>query len=130
MLSKEELDLKTYNEELLRLNEEAESYYINQVRKEGYEPDFFGVVKPFADRVKETSGNWKPLAEAFVLKTKPKHLYPIQITHTFDNLEVVAIKSFYPKTGLKKQIETFKSVAFVLNQLNQLLDEEQDTTHH
>ncbi|MDV2683517.1 YppE family protein [Alkalihalophilus lindianensis] len=116
-MNKDERKLEELTEELLHLNSEAESYYLNQVRKEGYEPDFFGVVKPFADRVKIVSDEWKPLAEQFVLNVKPSHLYPIQIGHTHDNLEVVAIKSFYPKTGLKKQIETFKSVAFVLHQL-------------
>ncbi|WP_100372750.1 YppE family protein [Bacillus sp. FJAT-45037] len=122
----EQNHLRTLTNELLQLNEHAEDYYLNQVRKEGYEPDFFGVVKPFADQVKESSDKWKPLAEEFVLKVKPRHLYPIQIGHTHDNLEVVAIKSFYPKTGLKKQVETFKSVRFVLEQLIKGLNEEEE----
>jgi hypothetical protein len=45
------------------------------------------------------------------------YLHPNQLQQTEENLEIVAIKSFYKETSQKRQMETFKSVEYVLNQL-------------
>lgn len=118
-------DLRNRTNELKRLNKEAETFYTNIARKEGYEPDFFGTVKPFADEVKDIRDKWLPLAMAFVQQEKPLHLHPSQLQQTEENLEIVAIKSFYPKTSLKRQMETFKSVDYVLDQILQAIESEQ-----
>ncbi|NEU31200.1 YppE family protein [bacterium LRH843] len=117
-------ELIKWTNELIRLNNEAKQFYTQVARAEGYEPDFFGMVKPFADEVKEVRDKWLPLAMTFVRQTKPLHLHPIQITQTEDNLETVAIKSFYGKTSLKIQMETFKSVDYVLKQVLQNVAEQ------
>ncbi|TWI58916.1 YppE family protein [Halalkalibacter nanhaiisediminis] len=118
-------DLRNWTNELKRLNKEAETFYTKIARKEGYEPDFFGKVKPFADEVKDIRDKWLPLAMAFVQQAKPLHLHPSQLQQTEENLEIVAIKSFYPKTSLKRQMETFKSVDYVLDQILQAIESEQ-----
>ncbi|WP_100407257.1 YppE family protein [Bacillus solitudinis] len=109
--------LKVLTEQLLDLNQEAEHYYINFVKKEGYEVDFYGRVKPFVDKVTHIKTEWLPLAIRFVQENRPLHLHPIQLNQTEENLEIVAIKSFYADTGLKRQHETFKSVEYVLQQV-------------
>ena len=110
--------LQQYTSDLLALNKEAEDYYLDVVRRhDSYEPDFFGKVKPFADRVAAVREQWLPAATAFVQKERPLHLHPSQLQQTAENLEIVAIKSFYKQTSLKRQMETFKSVEYVLNQL-------------
>lgn len=110
--------LQQYTSDLLALNKEAEEYYLDIVRRyDSYEPDFFGKVKPFADRVAVLREQWLPEATAFVQKERPLHLHPSQLQQTAENLEIVAIKSFYKETSLKRQMETFKSVEYVLNQL-------------
>ena len=106
---------------MLELNQFAEDIYINKTRQEGYEVDFFGMVKPFADEVKDISEHWLPLATELLEVTQPKDLYKNQLSQTVDNFEVVAIKSFYPETGLKKQIETFKACTYVLEQVKEVL---------
>ncbi|TSB46960.1 YppE family protein [Alkalicoccobacillus porphyridii] len=116
--------LRAHTTRLLELNQYAENIYLNETRTDGYEVDFFGMVKPFADEIKERSEEWLPLANELVEAKLPKDLHLNQLTQTVDNLEVVAIKSFYPETGLKKQIETFKAVAYVLKQVSDVLDED------
>ncbi|WP_245308164.1 YppE family protein [Halalkalibacter urbisdiaboli] len=117
MIEQERTRLSQLTKELLKMNEEAERYYIEVVKQEGYEVDFYGKVKPFADKMKQLTDEWLPLAEQFVKTEKPLNLHPIQLTQTVENIEIVAIKSFFADTGKKRQIETFKSVAFVLHQV-------------
>ncbi|MCL7745961.1 YppE family protein [Halalkalibacter alkaliphilus] len=110
--------LTTLTEELRRLNKEAEKMYVETVRAdENYEPDFYGVVKPFAENVDRVRSEWLPLAKNFVQNEKPMHLHPSQLQQTEENLEIVAIKTFYKETGRKRQMETYKSVEYVLKQL-------------
>ncbi|MFC0470238.1 YppE family protein [Halalkalibacter kiskunsagensis] len=108
--------------ELSSLNKEAERFYVEARKEEGYEPDFFGVVKPFAKKVDRIRTEWLPLAQKFVQQEKPMHLHPSQLQQTEENLEIVAIKSFYKETSRKRQMETFKSVEYVLNQLIGAID--------
>ncbi|MCM2674382.1 YppE family protein [Alkalicoccobacillus plakortidis] len=109
---------------LLEMNQYAEDIYLNHTRTEGYEVDFFGLVKPFAEEAKVVSEEWLPLAEELVKEHNPKDLHANQLVQTVDNFEVVAIKSFYPKTSRKTQIETFKAVDYVLRQVEDLLKTE------
>ncbi|WP_062746717.1 YppE family protein [Shouchella tritolerans] len=110
--------LKSLTEELLALTEEAEQYYIEVVKQDPtYEVDFHNRVKPFADKVQPKAAAWLPIAKAFLLKTDPRDLHVSQLEQTVENLDVVAIKSFYPSSGMKRQRETFKSVRYVLSSL-------------
>ncbi|GAE25026.1 hypothetical protein JCM9140_995 [Halalkalibacter wakoensis JCM 9140] len=116
------LRLVHLTEELRRLNKEAETIYIEQVKEDDqYEADFFNVVKPFAEKVDKVRAEWLPLALLFVQEEKPLYLHPSQLQQTEENLEIVAIKSFYKATGKKRQMETFKSVEYVLQQLYRAL---------
>ncbi|WP_017727978.1 YppE family protein [Halalkalibacterium ligniniphilum] len=114
----EQKRLLQLTEELLRYNREAHDYYLHTVREEeGYEPDFFGKVKPFADAVKVRADEWKPLTLAFIRAYKPNYLYPLQVENTYENLEIVSVQAFYPKTGKKRFLEMIKSIDYILNQL-------------
>lgn len=110
--------LKQITEELLQLTKEAESFYIDTVKKEStYEVDFYGRVKPFADKVQPLAQEWFPLAKTYLVQNPIKNLHVPQLDQTVENLDVVAIKSFYPSSGMKRQRETFKSVEYVLSNL-------------
>ncbi|GAE29068.1 YppE family protein [Halalkalibacter hemicellulosilyticus] len=124
MLEQNKLEqLERLTKELCIRNDEARNDFIQVVKREGYEVDFYGKVKPFADQVKDIRDNWLPLAVAFVQEAKPLHLHPSQLNQTEENLEIVAIKSFYSNTSRKRQMETFKSVDFVLSQLLSAIDQ-------
>lgn len=115
--------LKSLTEELLALTAEAEQYYIEVVKQDpAYEVDFHNRVKPFADKVQPLAAAWLPSAKAFLVKTNPRDLHVSQLEQTVENLDVVAIKSFYPSSGMKRQRETFKSVRYVLNNLLDEMD--------
>lgn len=115
--------LKKWTMHLLELNNEAKSFYIEHARKEGYVPDFYGKVKPFADRVKEAYDNWRPLALQFIQTEKPLYLHPVQVEQIEENLEAVAIKSFFSNTSFNVQMQTYESVTFTLNQVLRALEQ-------
>ncbi|KGA99095.1 hypothetical protein AJ85_11490 [Alkalihalobacillus alcalophilus ATCC 27647 = CGMCC 1.3604] len=114
--------LRDVNKALRDKNEFAHDFFVHKARQEGYEPDFFGKVKPFTDEVTELTALWERLVESFVREYKPNQLYANQITQTVDNFETVAIKSFYGNTSLKRQLETFKSIKYVLSQVDEALN--------
>ncbi|KHF40292.1 YppE family protein [Halalkalibacter okhensis] len=114
--------LMTLTDELRHLNKEAEKMYVDIVKvDENYKPDFYGAVKPFAEKIDQIRSEWLPLAKQFVQQEKPLHLHPSQLQQTEENLEIVAIKTFYKGTGRKRQMETYKSVEYVLQQLSEAL---------
>ncbi|WZY01477.1 YppE family protein [Bacillus sp. FSL W7-1360] len=117
--------LKEVTTTLLTLTKEAESYYIEVVKQDpNYEVDFWGRVKPFADQVQPLAQRWLPLASALLLQAKPRDLHIQQLEQTVENLDVVAIKSFYPSSGMKRQRETFKAVRYVLEEILTMLADE------
>ncbi len=71
MDEKEQLRLFELTKRLLDLNIEAQHFYVDHARKEGYKPDFYRVVRPFANEVKAVSEEWLPLAQQFVQQRKP-----------------------------------------------------------
>ncbi|RQW20433.1 DUF1798 family protein [Bacillus sp. C1-1] len=108
--------LKQTTETLRALTKEAETFYINVVKKDPtYEVDFYGKVKPFADQVQPLAQEWASLVKPFLMQHYTKLVHVSQVEQTVENLDVVAIKSFYPSSGMRRQRETFKSVSFVLD---------------
>ncbi|HEY4553600.1 MAG TPA: YppE family protein [Bacillaceae bacterium] len=81
----------------------------------GQQEDFFSVVKPFADQVKELAEKWEPAAVQWCIENKPKHVHPIQIRNTAENLQMVSVKAFFPDTSKKKFNSHIQSIDFILN---------------
>ncbi|MFB4211403.1 DUF1798 family protein [Shouchella sp. JSM 1781072] len=107
--------LKQLTTALLSLTKEAEAFYIDVVKQDkAYEVDFYGKVKPFADRVQPLAQEWASEVKPFLMQHYTKLVHISQVEQTVENLDVVAIKSFYPSSGMRRQRETFKSVRFVL----------------
>ncbi|TES57780.1 DUF1798 family protein [Halalkalibacterium halodurans] len=120
-MNREDLEqLEKLTSQLRKQNNEAYHHYIHTVRgDESYEPDFYGQVKPFADSVKEKSDEWKPLALRYVKQYEPDYVYPLQVENTVENLEIISVQSFFPKTGKKRFVEMIKSIDFILEQLEE-----------
>lgn len=113
--------LRELTAELKNKNRFAHDQYINRTRLPDYETDFYGEVKPFADRVQQLIDQWRPLAESWVKNRRPKYVYPIQIKDTYDNLAIVCVTAFQADTRRRRFFETVKSVDYVLdNILDQL----------
>ncbi|WP_078391121.1 DUF1798 family protein [Shouchella patagoniensis] len=110
--------LRRMTNQLLDLTIDAETFYVETVKKKpDYEVDFYGKVKPFADQVQPLAQEWYPLAKAFLINHPTRGLHVNQLAEAVENLDVVAIKSFYASSGMKRQRETFKSVRYVLSNL-------------
>nr|WP_249317057.1 YppE family protein [Bacillus sp. FJAT-50079] len=108
--------------QLYEYNQQA-SQHFQQGRETGVEGDFYKEVKPFADAVKECVVRWEPEAVKWLLKNKPKHIYPLQIKNTAENIQMVSVRAFFPSTSLKKMKDHIQSIEFVLKRM---LDELED----
>lgn len=111
---------------LRQMNEEAFDQYVNRTKQEGYETDFYGEVKPFADRVKVTADEWKAGAVEWVMRMKPKYIHPIQIEQAHENINLVSIQAFFTDTKAKRFKEMSQSIEYVLSALQDSLQEMKD----
>lgn len=117
--------LITLTKKLIELTEEARLQYVNRTHLDEYSVDFYGEVKPFADRTLHYLKEWEPLARQWVTENKPKYLYPIQIKNTFENLEMVSVVAWQKDTGPKKFNERVQSIEYVLEKIIEQTDEEE-----
>ena len=110
-------------QKLLALTEELlqKTYHIKstfeEVKKANQERDFYQEVKPFADDVKGKLDQWEPLAIEWLKNNPVKYLHPQQITHTAENLDMISIQCFFPKTSLTRFRHYAESVEYVLKNL-------------
>lgn len=120
-MNENERRLNRLTRALLSINKEAGNQFSERTMADGYEIDFYGEVKPFADRTKRIADEWKPLAARWVRSRQPKYIYPIQIKDTYDNLMIVSVTAFQKDTRRRRFIETVKAIDYVLeNMLDRL----------
>ena len=110
---------------LLSYNADASNYF-TQCRESGTQGDFYKDVKPFADKVKQCSDEWKQAALEWVKDTRPKHIHPIQIMNTAENLQMVSIRAFFPDSSLKRFQSHIQSNDYVLNRILEELKQKQN----
>lgn len=108
--------LKELTMKLYKYNQEAYEIFM-KCRESGIDGDFFKEVKPFADKVKDCVDVWEPLATRWILTAKPKNLYPLQIRNTAENIQMVSIRAYFPKTSLKRFNSHIQSIDFVLSRV-------------
>lgn len=94
-----------------------------RVRESGEKEDFYQVVRPYANKVKEINEEWKEIASSWVQKDKPLYLHPSQIVSASNHLEVISIQAFFPDTSKKRFLDAAKSIQFILQTvLNELIE--------
>ncbi|MCF6137535.1 YppE family protein [Pseudalkalibacillus berkeleyi] len=111
--------LKTLTKELRDLNNQAYVQFTEDTLREDYEVDFYGQVKPFADKVQTLADEWKPLATKWALAEKPKYVYPIQIKDTHENMTIAAVQAFQKDTKEKRFIAMTKSIEYILESIEE-----------
>ncbi len=114
--------LKELTVRLRSLNDQAYEQYIEKTTRDGYEVDFYGEVKPFADVVQELADEWKPLATNWAIEEKPKYVYPIQIKDTHENMTIVAVQAFQKDTREKRFIAMTKSIEYILKSIDEQIE--------
>ena len=116
--------------ELNQLNEltekliKASDYLLqtfNKVKESGKQEDFYDLVRPYANEIKQLNDRWKLLAKDWIQKNKPLYLNAIQIDSASDHLEVISIQAFFPQTSKKRFLDSHKSVIYILHALQEEL---------
>ncbi|GGH78822.1 hypothetical protein JOD43_001591 [Pullulanibacillus pueri] len=110
------------NRQLTAFNQQAKDQFVLRTRSEGYEMDFYGEVKPFADEVLKVVDEWKDLVSDWMTSEQPKYIYLKQIEDTYDNLTIVSVTSFQKDTRRKRFLNTISSIGYVLETIEQQLN--------
>lgn len=106
--------LKELTELLRTYNDQAYDQFVTYSKSKDYEVDFYGQVKPFADNVKQTIDEWKPLVLEWINAERPKYVYHVQINDTYDNIEITSVTAWQKDTRRRRFINTIKSIDYVL----------------
>lgn len=121
MRSLDQVRLMELTTRLYEYNQKANESFL-KCRDSGQEGDFFQEVKPFADKVKECADEWELAAVNWVLTEKPKNLHPMQVRNTAENIQMVSIRAFFPKTSLKRFNSHIQSIDFILQRMMEELE--------
>jgi len=117
----EDGQLQALNRQLISYTHELYDLY-QEVKATGVEKDFFSEVKPFCDTLQDAIDSWLPAAKAWVEARRPAHLFPSQLEHTAENLQMVAVRAFYPSSSRKMMLDHFQSVKYILQCLQEALE--------
>lgn len=119
------------NEELLEMTNTLLQYRMfilerfELAKSTGEQGDFYEEVKPFADKVKLMTDEWRENALSWLTMNPQRHLHTRQIDSTAENLEMVSISGFFPKTSKKKFLDHVQSIEFVLRSLIKAIEDQQ-----
>jgi hypothetical protein len=106
--------IKLYDDTLLLLqyNEKLTDVY-KDVKNTNKAADFYDVVKPTADEIKDILDRWKLLVLDWVKYEKPKYLHPNQIESTYENVIAISVQAFFPDTREKRFMELIRSTRYI-----------------
>ncbi|WLD91783.1 YppE family protein [Alkalihalobacillus sp. AL-G] len=113
--------LNEMTKQLRVYTKQAEQQFEQRTMSDGYEVDFFGSAKPFADKVQSLVDEWKPLASEWAIRERPKYVYPIQIKDTSENLTIIAVQAFQKDTKAKRFLAMTKSIDYILESMEKQL---------
>ncbi|OLS40275.1 DUF1798 family protein [Bacillus sp. MRMR6] len=91
-------------------------------REKGNEADFYTVIKPFANEVKEVCDHWSISMKTWLKNNPKKHLHTKQIDTTTEHIEQLSIQAFFPKTSRSIFLNTQRTVDFFLREVLKELD--------
>lgn len=94
------------------------------MREQEREPDFFGEVKPYADRVHQLIAEWQEQSKSWIRQERPKHVHEPQIDNAADMMTQFVVQSFYPKTGKKRFYDSVQSAEYLLKTILAAIREE------
>lgn len=108
------------SEEIIQLTEKLLAYnglfmkYFQEGRETGTKYDFHGVIKPFANEVKEINDLWKRAMKKWLSETNHKHLHLKQIDTTSEHIEQLSIQAFFPETSKTRFLNFNRTVEYFL----------------
>ncbi|WP_273126014.1 DUF1798 family protein [Bacillus weihaiensis] len=112
------MELITSSKELLTLLEECmERFNKHEVKPEKTEEYFFNQVKPSFERATTSIQIWKPLANDWIIKNKPKYIHVTQLDSTIEHIEQVVLQSFYRDINRQRFYNLHHSVEYVVESI-------------
>ncbi len=91
-------------------------------RLTGVDGDFYLEVKPYVDPFHSLLSNWKEETIKWLKLHPQKHIHIQQIEHTSENLELISVQAFFPKTSYKRFHDYAQSSIFVVEKLRTTLE--------
>jgi hypothetical protein len=114
-------EVKILTNKLLHTIEELIEIY-EAKRQTGVDGDFYLEVKPYVDPFHSLLDEWKEATVKWLKLNPQKHIHILQIKHTCENLELIAVQAFFPKTSYKRFHDYAQSSLFVVEKLKNTLD--------
>jgi len=112
--------LKKLTNQLIKASEYLLETF-QRVKETGNEEDFYTIVRPFANGMKEMNDSWNVLAKEWIKKNQPDYLNARQIDSASDHIEIISIQAFFPQTSKKRFLDSYKSVLFILQTMQKEL---------
>lgn len=117
-------DIYRLTEKLLVYNGLCLNYY-QQGRERQEKKDFYAVIKPFADEVKEVNEEWKDMMKKWLSSSSPGHIHLKQIDSISDHIEKLSIQAFFPETSKSRFINTHRTVDYFLQEVLNTLEKQE-----
>lgn len=106
---------------LLIINESKTRFEKITQKPEKTESLFYERVKPAFEEGIEQATIWKPLAQTWLLKEKPKYIHHSQIDTTLEHIEQLVLQSFYKDVNNQRFYNMYSSAEYILKSiLNEL----------
>ncbi len=106
----------------------AHDQFVHRSRTSDYQVDFYGEVKPFADRVTQILEEWEPLVMEWLKSDKPNYVFVPQIVDAVENLTIVSVTAFQKDTRRKRFLNTISAIDYCLDTILQQISIPESTT--
>jgi gas vesicle protein len=106
---------------LQRYNQELQDIY-EKVSELGESADFFTIVKPYADKVKDVLDRWKESVLTWIQVEKPKYFHRQQVDNIIENISTVTVQAFFPDTKAKRFKHLIKSNQYTLDSIRKHIE--------
>ncbi|PIC75405.1 YppE family protein [Sporosarcina sp. P17b] len=113
---------------LLTICDECEQRFY-RMRETDHEPDFFGEVKPYADRSHKAIADWADEMKVWIKKEKPLYVHEVQIDSLKDSMTQFVVQSFYKATGKKRFILSIRAARYTLQTVLDAMNADKGVDH-
>jgi hypothetical protein len=122
------LKLVTFSQQILNSLEECRNRFEQLNGKPEKTEDYFYMkVKPTFESIMENLQKWKPLAEDWVRRNRPKYIHQSQIDSAIENMEQVVLQSFYKDVNNQRFHNLHHSVEYILCSIIDEIEEKDDS---
>lgn len=89
-------------------------------------PNFFDVVKPYADNINSLLNEWQQNANHWILEKQPKYMHKQQVANVVEAMNQFIVQSFFKETSKKRFTQSVQSVHYTLSTFKRYLEEDPD----